>query len=173
LSELGRIPEAISAMEKALALRPDDPSVCNNLGYFYADRGVELAKAERLIRKALAARATEAAFLDSLGWVFYKQGRFREAVSVFETVLTQMDDQKDSPVIYDHAGDAYWRDGQKDRAISAWKKAVELAEKDKSKSSEVETLRKLVPAKLQAAASGKAPTPAPLGEGVKDNPSPR
>ena len=173
MSELGRIPEAISAMEKALAIRPDDPSVCNNLGYFYADRGVELAKAERLIRKALAARATEAAFLDSLGWVFYKQGRFREAVAVFETVLTQLDDQKDSPVIYDHAGDAYWRDGQKDRAVAAWKKAMELAEKDKSKSHEMEALRKLVPAKLQATASGKAPAPAPLGEGVKDNPSPR
>lgn len=175
LFELNRSDEAISVLEGAYRLDPDDPGAGNNLGYYYAERGIKLDEAERMIRKALAATSSEKrgniAFQDSLAWVFYKQGRFAAAGRLFGHVLEQLDAERaydwTHAVILDHAGDAFCRLGQKDEAVRRWSQAVEMARKAKYPDAETRRVLERSAGKVDAVKAGRQPVLAPLGEGVK------
>ena len=171
LEELGREKEALASMAKALAGEPDDPSLNNNLGYKYADTGIKLKEAEEMIRKALRLRMathgrTETAFVDSLGWALYKQGKMRSAGGIFHKLIADAPEDLDHPVIFDHAGDAYERLGWRDKAETMWIRARELAAGEKHQTLEIRRVRAAIAAKLKALKEGKPPPLAPLGEGV-------
>jgi tetratricopeptide (TPR) repeat protein len=159
--------EYLRLMERLYKLDEDDPGVNNDLGYCWADRGVNLAEAEGMIRKALAAKPGEVAFKDSLGWVFYKQAKFAAAERIFDRAV-QADEAELHPIILDHAGDTCWRLGRTDKAVRLWRRAVRLAQKVKSKDREVRQVLTETPAKIRAAESGGRPKVAPLGKGVAE-----
>ncbi|WP_303851797.1 tetratricopeptide repeat protein [Seleniivibrio woodruffii] len=71
--------KAVELIKQGLKHHPDNESFLNFLGYMYAEMGVNLKEGERLIRKALDKRPEEAAYLDSLGWILYKQGKYKDA----------------------------------------------------------------------------------------------
>jgi tetratricopeptide (TPR) repeat protein len=130
---------------------------------------VELAKAEEMLKKALAAarRGEQMAFADSLAWVYYKQDRLRQAGRMFQAMLADRlareEDQDEHAVILDHAADAYYRLGWKDRAVEFWKRAMEMATKAERADREEKALLVAVPAKIEALAKGREPKVAPLG----------
>lgn len=99
----GDLPGAVRAARQALVLAPDDPACANSVGYLLADQGQELATAEDLIRRAVAADAGNAAYQDSLAWVLYRQGRFGPALDAMFRALAL--DQDGDAVLFDHAGD--------------------------------------------------------------------
>jgi tetratricopeptide (TPR) repeat protein len=118
---------------------PDDETANNNLGYQWADRGVNLDDAERMIRKAikldreqrgkaidLESDRESATYVDSLGWVLFRKGDLKGARAELEkaTALQGGDD----PVIWDHLGDVLFRQGDKDKGATAWRKALSLFE---------------------------------------------
>ncbi len=174
LAQLGRDKQAMKALEKAYELKPDNVSLNNNLGYMYADRGVCLKKAEQMIRKALSERQDELSFLDSLGWVLYKQGEFSTAAETFLKVFRLMkepstndageNETSAASVLYDHAGDVFWRLGWNDRALRMWARAVELAGRQEVRIRDIEQVRTKTPIKIKAVKKGKEPPVAPLGE---------
>ena len=159
--------EYLELMERLFKLDEDDPGVNNDLGYCWADRGVNLAKAERMIRKALAAKPGQVAYKDSLGWVFYKQAKFAAAERIFDQAV-QADEAELHPIILDHAGDTCWRLGRTDKAVRLWHRALRLAEKEKTEDREVRQVLEETPAKIKAAESGGSPKVAPLGKGVAE-----
>jgi len=181
LSETGRSQEAMAVLEKVIELEPDHPGYNNNLGYTYADRGIHLEKADSMVRKALLRQAQlrlsgEGAFLDSLGWVYYKQGRFREAGGIFQRIVRAWEQEpagrsEQHPVIFDHAGDVYYRLGWKARAVGYWTKAVELAKEEKRPGAEGRKILSDTPAKIEAVRSNREPALAPLGQETKDKPT--
>src|SRR6185503_20480117 len=67
--------DAEKAFRKALELQKDDPAVLNYYGYMLAARGTRLDEAEAMVQKAVQSDPTNGAYLDSLGWVYYKQNR--------------------------------------------------------------------------------------------------
>lgn len=156
--------EALKVAEKIYELNPGDPGINNDLGYSWADKGINLDKAEAMIRKALVARPDEAAFKDSFGWVLYKQGRFAEAKTVFDDVLSDKDGQH--PVMLDHAGDVCWRLGLKAEAIRLWERAVKEAKKEKKPEIDAKKVLAETPLKIKEARKGGKPTVAPLAEGA-------
>lgn len=79
-NQINRTDDAISSLEKALEIRPDDPGTANDLGYIYADNGRSLDRALKLTLQAVKANPNESMFIDSLGWAYYKLGRNRDAV---------------------------------------------------------------------------------------------
>jgi len=169
LTELGRHKDAVAAMEKAFAVAPDDVQINNNLAYIYADRGINLDKAERYVRRSLAEKPDIVAYMDTLAWVFYKKGDFGAAVRKFELILKRKDlDEQGHPVVFDHAGDAFYRAGKPDRAVTLWRRALDLAKKETSPAGEVRQVLKLGPKKIEAVKAGTPPAVAPLGQGVKD-----
>jgi tetratricopeptide (TPR) repeat protein len=171
LDQLGRGDEALATLEKALARNPDDATINNDLGYMYADRGIELAKAERLIRRALTDRPDEVAFLDSLAWVFYKQGRLQAAARVFERAIETAEGEDGDmlhPIILDHAGDTYWRLGRREDALELWRQALSGAKEESFQTTDVKHVLSRTPGKIAAAEADEEPQVAPLA--AEDNP---
>jgi tetratricopeptide (TPR) repeat protein len=143
------LPQAEGQLRLILQDFPDDAGGHNDLGYLMADQGKNLAEAEDLIRKALALDREQkhkeakvgpnddkdnAAFVDSLGWVLFRRGKFEEAKQELERALTlpeQGDQGADDPVIWDHLGDVYFRLDDKAKARTLWEKAVKLYEEEK------------------------------------------
>jgi Flp pilus assembly protein TadD len=105
---------------------PDDAGVNNDLGYLYADRGQKLEQAEAMIRKALEEEPENGSYLDSLGWVLYRRGKFQEALEPLEKAAKA---QASDATILDHLGDVYFRLQEQAKARTAWEKAESLMSK--------------------------------------------
>ena len=99
---------------------PDDAGASNDLGYLWADQGVHLQRALKMIRQAVAAEPDNAAYRDSLGWVYYRLGRYQEAVAELEKAARQ----GTGGDVLDHLGDAQLKAGQPDKADDAWRRAA-------------------------------------------------
>jgi len=172
LNEAKQPAKALKDMRKMHELQPKFSGHWNNLGYQLADMGLELPEAEKLIRRSLVEIGRSSPNyvppLDSLAWVLYKQGKLHAAGKVFLQVIMLSREQKYShPILYDHAGDGFYRLGWTDRAVELWTKAVKLAVEDKTDAREVRQVRSLTPGKIKAAKAGKPARVAPLGKGVK------
>ncbi|MEM9445546.1 MAG: tetratricopeptide repeat protein [Verrucomicrobiota bacterium] len=113
-------------LRKLIDLNPDDHQALNFLGYMWAELGINLAEAEAMIVKALSFQPNNPAYLDSLGWVYYKMEEYDEAIAYLKKSIKYMEPNVD-PVIYDHLGDAYERTGQIHLAIETWQKALPQA----------------------------------------------
>jgi tetratricopeptide (TPR) repeat protein len=119
--------EAEGDFKKALQLNPEQPQVLNYLGYSWVDQGLNLDEALSLIKKAVDARPNDGYIVDSLGWAYYRLGRFDEAVTTLETAVQL---RAEDSVINDHLGDAYWRVGRKREAMFQWAHARDLEPED-------------------------------------------
>jgi len=108
---------------EALTLNPDQPQVLNYLGYSWVDMGSRLDEGLDMIRKAVDARPNDGYIVDSLGWAYYRLGRFDEAVEQLERAAEL---RPEDPVINDHLGDAYWQVGRKLEATFQWNHARDL-----------------------------------------------
>ena len=116
-------PKAEAAFKKALELFPNQPSVLNYLGYSWVDMGINLNEGLDLIRKAVDLRPNDGYMVDSLGWAYYRLGRFEDAVVDLERAVSL---RPGDPTINDHLGDAYWRAGRKLEATFQWRHALAL-----------------------------------------------
>lgn len=101
------------------------PRACNYLGYMWAERGTNLPEAEQMIRRALASEPDNGAYLDSLGWVLFKQGRAEEALTELLRAASLLAAEPD-PVVFEHIGDAYEKLGRPSEAVLYWQKALHL-----------------------------------------------
>ena len=118
------------ALERALALAPDEPSILNHLGYAMLVNGGSVAEATRLIEKASKLRPNDAAITDSLGWALFKGGRTEEAIMVLERAAQS---EPSVAEIGEHLGDAYWAAGRRVEARYAWRAALVQAEEGDTK----------------------------------------
>jgi tetratricopeptide (TPR) repeat protein len=116
-----RFDEAVPHFLEAVQLRPDYDIAMNYLGYSWAEKGVHLKEAESLILRALRIDPTSAAYRDSLGWVYYQEGRNLEA----ERLLREAAAITQDALIEDHWGDALYRLGRKTEAFEAWETAMD------------------------------------------------
>jgi Flp pilus assembly protein TadD len=164
LSYVGRDDESLEVARKVYKLDPDDPGINNDLGYSWADKGINLDQAEAMIRKALTLKPNVAAFQDSLGWVLYKKGRFSEARTIFQQLLTHNDGKH--PVMFDHAGDVCWRLGLEFEAIRLWSRALKEAKDERNPQPDTEKMIPLAEQKIKEAKRHGKPPIAPLGEGI-------
>ncbi len=120
----GRIAEAEAAFRKCLELDPKNAEALNYLGYMWAERGVNLDEARAFIERALSIEPDSPAFLDSLAWVLFKQGKAAAALDHQLRALSLMP-QPDATLL-DHLGDIRAALGQVDQARDAWKKSLEV-----------------------------------------------
>src|SRR5262245_47992771 len=127
--------EAEKAFRKALELQKDDPAVLNYLGYMLAERGVRLAEAESMVEKAVQADPTNGAYLDSLGWVYYKQNRLDRAEEYLKKAVVFVNNDSS---IHDHLGDLYFKTKRYDEARTEWQKCVQLS----NEQDEIERVKK-------------------------------
>ena len=116
-------PSAEADFLTALELEPDQPFVLNYLAYSWVEQKTNLERAEEMLIKAVDRRPRDGYIVDSLGWVYYRLGRFEEAVNYLERAIEL---RPQDPTINDHLGDAYWRVGRKREARIQWSRALSL-----------------------------------------------
>jgi tetratricopeptide (TPR) repeat protein len=121
--KMKKVDQSESEFRRLLALNPNSASALNYLGYMYADRSVRLTEAVEMIKKALDQEPYNGAYLDSLGWAYFRLGRLEEAVDYLKKALERT--RKD-PTIHDHLADVYAKMGRLKDAISHWEASVHL-----------------------------------------------
>jgi tetratricopeptide (TPR) repeat protein len=115
--KLDKVDEAESKLKQLIALRPNDAQALNALGYTLVDRTPRTDEGLAFIERAHKLSPTDPFILDSLGWAFYRLGRFDEA----ERYLRQALDGRPDAEIAAHLGEVLWRKGEHDKALAVWK----------------------------------------------------
>ena len=118
---------ADAEFRKVLELNPDNAGALNYLGYMYADRGVRLDEAQKMISRALELEPDNGAYLDSLGWVYYRQNKLDEAEQALLRALSKKEVGGD-PTVHDHLGDVYFKLGKTKDAITQWQASLKEAD---------------------------------------------
>jgi tetratricopeptide (TPR) repeat protein len=120
--------------KKALAVDPNNATVLNYYGYMLGDLGQRLDEAEVLVKGALKEEPYSGAYLDSLGWVYYKQNKLADAEA---TLRKAVDRDSHDPTIHSHLGDVYSKLGRTELAAAEWEKS--LSEWRRSLPADIET----------------------------------
>lgn len=106
---------------KAIELDPNHINALNYLGYTWVDQGVHLDKALEMINNALLLNPQNAFIIDSLGWAYFKLGKYEEARIELERAQLVSPSNAD---IADHLGDVYWKLGRELEAGFKWQSAT-------------------------------------------------
>jgi len=120
--EQGQLSAALHELKEILKSRPDDPAALNAYGYTLADHNRELGHARTLIERAHAAAPKNAAILDSMGWVLYRQGHDDQALPYLSAAYA--DDR--GADIAAHLGEVLWQVGRRADAEKIWTEASEV-----------------------------------------------
>ena len=112
-------------LRKAIELssKSELPDAYNALGYLYAEQGIKLDEAAALVRRALKSSPTSGAYLDSLGFIYFKQGKLDAAIENLELAIHYL---PDTPEILLHLADAYLQKGLKEKALQTLEQAIQL-----------------------------------------------
>ncbi len=124
LDEAGRGAEAEELLIEALAVHPNSAVLQNHLAYFWAVANRRLEEAEALVTRALQRQPESGAFLDTLGWVYYRQARYDEALRQLTLAVRH---EGDDPTILDHLGDVYLALGRREEALFFWQRSLRRA----------------------------------------------
>ncbi len=106
---------------KVIEANPKNAGALNYLGYMFADRGVKLEEAKNLIERALEIDPDNGAYLDSLGWVYYRLNNLEAAEKYLRLALEQT---HGDPTVHDHLGDVLIAQGKVEEAIQQWQKSL-------------------------------------------------
>ncbi len=176
----GDVDRAIEALREAHELNPRAEGLNNDLGYSLSDAGRDLDEAERMIRYAVGLDPDNGAYLDSLGWVLYKKGRFEAAREWLEKAETIIAYERalgagvpSDAVIYGHLGDVYWKLDLSEEAVESWRRAAELLKDAPDLEINVQMRDALdgVNGKLKAVQEGREPETAAV-VGAAEEPEP-
>ena len=146
---------AEAEFRKVLELDPKNTSALNYLGYMLADRNVRVSEALKYIQQAVDAEPNNGAYLDSLGWAYYRLGDLDKAEEYLRRAIERF--SKD-PTVHDHLGDVYFKQGNLKGAIEHWQRS--LREWDNSSPSDrdaaeiAKVQKKLDSAKVRLAREG-------------------
>jgi tetratricopeptide (TPR) repeat protein len=143
LLDIHRYSEAEADLKRAVELAPDEPVALNYLGYTWAERGVHLEEAFKLIKKAAAMRPESGAIIDSLGWAHYQLGDYQSALPHLEKAAAL---EPADPTVTEHLGDVYWRLGRATEAKFQWRRALELKPSDSARDTLMRKLKSGLPA---------------------------
>jgi len=125
--KLNEIDKSIENLKLAIHYNINSARSYNYLGYIYADKNMKIDEGLILVQKALEIEPDNGAYLDSLGWIYYRKGDY---VSALKNLLLAEEklDEAGTPdsVVYDHLGDTYFKIDNKSKAVYYWEKAVKL-----------------------------------------------
>jgi Flp pilus assembly protein TadD len=107
--------------KKALAVDPNNAPVLNYYGYMLGDLGIRLEEAQALVQRALQQEPYNGAYLDSLGWIYFKENKLADAEA---TLRQAVERESHDATIHSHLGDVYAKTGRLDLATSEWDKSL-------------------------------------------------
>lgn len=136
----GLFDKAADLFRQSIALDPTNAAeVYNYLGYMWVEHNMHLDEAEQMINKALELDPSNGAYLDSLGWLKYRKGKYDEALS--DLLRAAQNLTRDDPVVFEHIGDTYARLNKIPQALEYWQKAIALDGENKTLAEKVENTK--------------------------------
>jgi tetratricopeptide (TPR) repeat protein len=139
--------DAEAQFRKVIGMNPRNAGALNYLGYMLADRSVRLDEAHDLIKQALDLDPQNGAYLDSMGWVYYRQGKFSDAEDLLVRAIDRLGQDA---TVHDHLGDVYLKLGKTKEAIAQWQASVKEFESGPAGENDPDELSK-VTKKLESA----------------------
>ena len=135
--QAGLYEKAADLLRKSIALDPANAAEAYNyLGYMWADHNMYLDEAEDMIKRALQIEPDNGSYLDSLGWVEFRKGRFDQALADLLRAAKNM--EHEDAVVFEHIGDVYLKLNRVPQALEAWQKALVLDPKNKKLSEKID-----------------------------------
>jgi Tfp pilus assembly protein PilF len=126
-------------MEMVLAIDPDNAEALNFIGYSYADRGMNLEEAEKMIVKALKIKPDNGYLIDSLGWVHFKKNQLNSAVKYLKQALELLPDDVN---VIEHMGDVCVKLNKTKEAQEMYNRALKIDPKNSPIQKKLEDLTK-------------------------------
>ena len=115
---------AFALYDQSLELNPDNPGTLNNYAYFLALSNRDLDKAERMSAKTIVEDATNPTYLDTYAWVFYMRKEYTMAQLYIEMAINN--EEQPTSELFEHYGYILLANGDKQKALEQWRKAIEL-----------------------------------------------
>jgi tetratricopeptide (TPR) repeat protein len=141
--QAGLYEKAADLLRKSIALDPANAAEAYNyLGYMWADHNMNLDEAEAMIKRALESEPNNGSYLDSLGWVEFRKGKFDQALS--DLLRAAKDVDRDDPVVFEHIGDTYLKLNRVPEALESWQKALTLDPKNKKLAEKIESTKRTI-----------------------------
>ena len=135
--QAGLYEKAADLLRKSIALDPANAAEAYNyLGYMWADHNMHLDEAEETIKRALEIEPNNGSYLDSLGWVEFRKGKFDQALADLVRAAKNID--REDPIVFEHIGDTYLKLNRVPEALESWQKALKLDPKNKSLADKIE-----------------------------------
>ncbi len=155
--QAGLFDKAAAMLQKSLGMQ-DDPQMIattsNYLGYMWVEHDQHVDEGGDLIKKALEIDPENGAYLDSLGWYYYKKSQFDQAVEQLQKAVEKT--KPEDATVYEHLGDAYLKVNETAKAVDCWKKALDLDPSNPN----IPALNKKIADTKPAAQAAPAPGPA-------------
>lgn len=126
--EKGMDKEAFAAYDSCLIWNSENIGCLNNYAYYLSLTGNGLQKAEQMSYKTVKAEPDNGTYLDTYAWILFMQGRYEEAKIYIEQALKNY--KTPSADVIEHAGDIFWKCGDRNAAVEYWKQAVDAGGSD-------------------------------------------
>jgi tetratricopeptide (TPR) repeat protein len=141
--QAGLYDKAADLLRRSIALDPANAAeTYNYLGYMWADLNVHLDEAMEMIQRALQIEPNNGSYLDSLGWVEFRQGKFDQALA--DLLLAAKNLDREDPIVFEHIGDTYLKLHRAPEALESWQKALALDPKNKKLADKIESTKTMI-----------------------------
>ncbi|HEX8490747.1 MAG TPA: tetratricopeptide repeat protein [Chthoniobacterales bacterium] len=149
--QAGLYDKAADLFRKSISLDPTNAAEAYNyVAFMWAEHNMHLDEAEDMVGRALQFDPNNGAFLDTLGWIYYRQGKFEDALA--ELLKATQNLTRPDPIVFEHVGDAYSKLNRIAQALDFWQKAIALSPENKLLADKIEktktTISKGPPSKI-------------------------
>ncbi len=142
--ELENTEQALTVLQQLYLDYPDDPEIANSLGYFLAEKNMDLKKAKKLVQFSLNKEPGRGAYLDSMGWIYYRKGNLDDA---FDFLIRAVNVLPDDPVILEHLGIVLQEQKQYGQALDVLLRALDSGGEADRLNERIKLIKKQAPAK--------------------------
>src|SRR5205823_13410074 len=128
--QAGLYDKAADLFKKAIAVDPSNSAdACNYLAYMWAEHNMHLDEAGEMLKLALQADPNNGAYIDTLGWLEFRKGKFDQALSDLLRAAQKL--TREDSVVLEHIGDTCAKLNRSAQALDAWQKALNLVPQNK------------------------------------------
>jgi tetratricopeptide (TPR) repeat protein len=138
--QAGLYDKAADLFRKSIALDAANAAdAYNYLAYMWAEHNMHLDEAEQMIKLALQADPNNGAYIDTLGWLEFREGKLDQALVDLLRAAQKL--TRDDPVVFEHIGDTFAKMNKTAQALDAWQKALNLDPKNKNLSEKIDNAK--------------------------------
>jgi tetratricopeptide (TPR) repeat protein len=135
--QAGFYDKAADLFRKSISLDPaNSAEAYNYVAFMWAEHNLHLDEAEDMVGRALQFDPNNGAYLDTLGWIHYRKGKFEDAVN--ELLRAAQNLTRPDPIVLEHIGDAYAKLNRGPQALEFWQKAMALSPENKLLADKIE-----------------------------------